>query len=67
MTYWYLAGVGLLNIDVGLRPTVKRCLTILPIDTSKALLNSSHSTEVPQWVLEDIITTTLQGDKGYLG
>ncbi|EER06923.1 hypothetical protein Pmar_PMAR021597 [Perkinsus marinus ATCC 50983] len=43
-----------------LRPTVKRCLTILPIDTSKALLNSSHSTEVPQWVLEDIITTTLQ-------
>ncbi|KAF4654841.1 hypothetical protein FOZ61_007991 [Perkinsus olseni] len=46
-------------VDVGLRPAIRRCLTVLPIDTLRVLL--SYSTDGRDyWLIQDIISTVVQ-------
>ncbi|KAF4691481.1 hypothetical protein FOZ62_018659, partial [Perkinsus olseni] len=46
-------------VDVGLRPAIRRCLTVLPIDTLRVL--SSYSADGrDSWLIQDIISTVVQ-------
>ncbi|KAF4699482.1 hypothetical protein FOZ62_030558, partial [Perkinsus olseni] len=46
-------------VDVGLRPSIRRCLTVLPIDTLRVLLSYSADGR-DSWLIQDIITTVVQ-------
>ncbi|KAF4682182.1 hypothetical protein FOZ60_010981 [Perkinsus olseni] len=46
-------------VDVGLRPAIRRCLTVLPIDTLRVLLSYSADGR-DSWLIQDIISTVVQ-------